>query len=107
MTTNYQPWIFAFAIFQFVFSLVNAWWTNRNKVSNSRFKDIEERLGKVEKTVLTMPTCGNHARMEDTDKHINNRLDNIGKLLAKIDGRLEGINRMVDLLTQNELKGGK
>jgi hypothetical protein len=110
VSINYAAWKFYLDI---ILIAINAgigayvWWSNREKVTNSRFKKIEERVGKVEGTVARMPVCDNHTRMEANDKHINDRLESIDRGLSKIDGRLEGINRMVDLLTQNELSGGK
>jgi tetrahydromethanopterin S-methyltransferase subunit G len=108
--TNYQYWALGFAIFQFLFNTaiaISVWWKNRDKINSTRFKEVEDRLTKIESKVQSMPVCGNHSRMEDTDRHINDSLAQMGNLLAKIDGRLDGINRMVDLLTQNELTGGK
>jgi hypothetical protein len=77
---------------------VYVWWTNRNKATNERFDELANRIGDIEKKIDR--PCANHPNFEA-------RLDSIDKGVAKIDGRLEGINRMVDLLTQNELQGGK
>ena len=74
---------------------------------DSRWDGVEKRLSAIEAAVRNPGVCSNHGRMEENDKHINARLDGIKAGVDKIDGRLEGINRMVDLLTQNELNGGK
>jgi len=75
--------------------------------ADPRWDGVEKRLLAIEAAVKNPGVCSNHGRMEDNDKHINARLDGIKAGVDKIDGRLEGINRMVDLLTQNELNGGK
>lgn len=110
MNIYYPAWAFWFSVLQFVFNLallVGVWWSNRQKVTAKKFKALEDRMVEVETNVKIAPVCGQHLRMEEMDKTMLLRLDSIDKGVAKIDGRLEGINRMVDLLTQNELSGGK
>lgn len=105
---NYQFWILSFNIFQFLLSTgvaLYVWWTNRDKITSTRFKILEDRILVME--LSGKATCCDHARMTETDQHITNRLEGISRVLSKIDGRLDGVNRMVDLLTQNELSGGK
>lgn len=79
----------------------------KNPPADVRFSAMETRLVAIEIAVNTPKECGSHRRMEDNDRDINAQLGTIEKLLSKVDGRLDGINRMVDLLTQNELNGGK
>lgn len=98
---NYAAWKFWLDV---LLILINAaiglyvWWSNREKVTNKRFDALTVRITEIEKKIER--PCVNHVSFEA-------RLDSIDKGVAKIDGRLEGINRMVDLLTQNELSGGK
>lgn len=103
------------------------YWVRRRLAASERLQVIEDRLKKLEadsknppaldsldkrlmaiEVALKNPSvCSNHSRMEKNDRDINTKMDAIKAGLDKIDGRLEGINRMVDLLTQNELNGGK
>jgi hypothetical protein len=76
------------------------WWTNRDKITNTRFKALEDKMIKIESDIQHPPACPHHPDFKL-------RLEAIDRGLSKIDGRLEGIGRMVDLLTQNELSGGK
>jgi len=99
---NYQGWILAFNVFQFVLTSgigIYVWWSNRDKITNTRFKMLEDKMIKLETDILHPPSCPHHPGFVG-------RLDKIDRGVSKIDGRLEGIGRMVDLLTQNEL-GGK
>ena len=68
---------------------------------------LDKRLMAIELALKNPSVCANHSRMEKNDRDIGAKLDAMKAGLDKIDGRLEGINRMVDLLTQNELNGGK
>lgn len=78
-----------------------------NPPADERWDKVDKQLMAIEYAMKNPSVCSNHGRMEDNDRHINARMDGIKAVLDKIDGRLEGINRMVDLLTQNELNGGK
>lgn len=107
MTPNYPAWKFWLDAVHLLGLLAlgfYTWWTNREKVTNARFRKLEDRMSKVESD---KGVCSSHARMEATDNKVEAQLDTIGKGVSRIEGRLEGINRMVDLLTQNELGGGK
>ncbi len=114
---NYAEYQFYFNVFQFVFTLgigVAAWWRTRETVNAKKLKGIDDRIVKVEKsvkdvetTVKSLPVCNNHSRMEENDKEMLRRLEKIDRGVSTIAGRLDWVNRMVDLLTQNELSGGK
>lgn len=48
---NYTPWIFGFSVFQFAWSTVIAiyvWYSNKEKVTNTRFSAQDERITKIE-----------------------------------------------------------
>lgn len=130
MSATYPNWMMYLQIANFLLTWGTAayvYWNRKRSAETKRLAAIEARLQKVEGAIKNPPAldglekrliaielalknptvCSNHNRMEDNDRHINARLDGIKAGLDKIDGRLEGINRMVDLLTQNELNGGK
>ena len=74
--------------------------SNKEKVTNKRFDALTKRIGELESKIERRKECPHHPAFEL-------RLDSIDRGVSKVDGRLEGIGRMVDLLTQNELSGGK
>ncbi len=79
-------------------NFVFTWWSNREKVTNKRFAALEERTAKLE---TRSPECKYHQGFED-------RLDRMNGGISKIDGRLEGINRAVDLINEFLInQGGK
>jgi len=108
--TNYQPWIFGFSIFQFAFNSAVAgyvWWKNRDKVTNARFKEIEDRVIKVETKVQSMPVCGNHGRMEENDVKLFERFDDLHGDIRELTGGVKGLTRAVDMINEHLLKERK
>ncbi|MBT0664765.1 hypothetical protein KI809_10680 [Geobacter pelophilus] len=75
---------------------IYAWWSNRDKITAARFTDLENRLTALE----IKGTCVNHDAMhKQVDKAVNS--------LEWIKGKVDGMNRAVDLLVENELRGDK
>lgn len=107
---NYAVWKFWLDV---ILILVNAgigiyvWWSNREKVTNTRFRKLEERLGKVEGRVERMPVCENHARMEANDTKLMARLDDLHGDIRELAGSLKGLSRAVDLMNEHLINKGK
>jgi len=109
------------------------WWDKRKIQTAKRFRAIEQwqaergtRLETVEKAVKTTDNLCNvrHAQIESLDKRhlqlaadyrslptradlgkISEQVNTIGENLGRMDGRLTGIGRAVDLMNQHLLKG--
>ena len=99
---NYEALKFWMAVAQFASTIgigIYAWWSNRDKITNARFKEHDKRLNELEKKTDN-PRCPHHPSFEA-------RLDKMNGSLNKVDGRLEGIGRAVDLMNQFLINGGK
>lgn len=110
MITNYQPWIFAFSIFQFFFNAAltfYVWWRDRDKVTNSRFREVEDRITKVEAKVQAAPVCGNHGRMEENDVKLFARFDELHGDIRELTGGVKGLTRAVDLINEHLINNGR
>jgi hypothetical protein len=130
VTTNYQPWIFAFSVFQFLCNAavgIYVWWVNRDKVTNSRFKEIENRIAKVETgkagstalkgmedrvvkveaKVQSRPVCGHHARMESNDVKLFERFDELHGDLRGVAGELKSLVGAVNMINEHLINGRK
>jgi hypothetical protein len=98
---NYAAWKFWIDILVLIVVAANAvytWLSNRDKITNKRFIILEERTTKLE---TRSPECQYHPQFE-------HRLDKMNAGLSKIDGRLDGINRAVDLINEFLInQGGK
>lgn len=110
MITNYQPWIFGFSIFQFLFNSGIAfyvWWSNRDKITETRFRELENRMTAVEGRVKSMPVCGNHGRMEENDHKLFERFDELHGDIREQTGALKGLTRSLDMINEYLLKERK
>jgi hypothetical protein len=111
---NYQPWIFAFNVFQFLLSSglgIYVWWTNKEKVTNTRFEAQDKRITKIESD-LQHPSCTRHQVLEEklssSNQTMNARLDALHGDIRELTGSVKGLNRAVDLMNEyliNKSKG--
>ena len=136
MITNYQPWIFAFNVFQFLLSSglgIYVWWSNKEKVTNTRFDAQDKRITKIE-TDIQHPSCTRHQALDDklstsnkalddklstsnkalddklssSNQAFNKRLDELHGDIRELTGSVKGLNRAVDLMNEyliNKSKG--
>lgn len=109
---NYDVWRFWIMVGQMVFNIsvgLYLWIIARDRVTNKRITDLESRIGKrceahhartaaLEITTTAMPSKG------EMDA-LSNKIDRLNEKLARLDGRLTGVNRAVDLLNQHHLMG--
>ena len=80
---------------------VYSWWTNRARVTNDRFKEHNDRLIKLEQSVENAPTSKQYNELRGC-------MGTLSGELKKTEGKLDGINRVVDLINEFLIKqGGK
>jgi len=103
-TFNYQALTFWFSIVNFVVMsgvAIMAWWSGRDKITSTRFKDAEDRIIKLETEVKHPPACTYHAQLEL-------RIDAVRSDTSEIKGTVKGINHAVDLMNEFLInQGGK
>jgi hypothetical protein len=101
---NYAAWKFYIDILVLAVVAGNTlytWWTNREKVTNKRFSAAEDRLMKLENDIKHPPSCTYHPRLEE-------RMNTAVGKLERMDGKLDGLNRAVDLINEFLInQGGK
>ncbi|MFH1984135.1 MAG: hypothetical protein ABIL58_20030 [Pseudomonadota bacterium] len=129
--TTYSAWWFWVNIAQMCFTALMyayVWWSNREKVNATRFKGLEDEVKKMA-TISAMAQafrdqdakCGRHkdrttrvesallsmpSRQELSD--LSAKMDQMTRGLGRLDGRLEGINRVADLMNEFLInQGGK
>ena len=120
---DYEAWRFWLGILQFVGTIVigvYVWWTNREKVNRKRFAQLEadvkkrltaEALKEVEKardvqcekhqvrttelehSLRSMPNRSEIAGLSEEINHLTNKL-------GRLEGRLDGLNRVADLINE-------
>jgi hypothetical protein len=94
-------WIDVLVLLVVAGNTVYTWWTNREKVTNKRFKAAEDRILKLESGVKHPPACTYHPRLAE-------RMDAAVGKLERMDGKLDGLNRAVDLINEFLInQGGK
>lgn len=133
---NYQPWIFAFNVFQFLLSSalgIYVWWSNREKVTAARFqqleKEVAERVSRADLKAASLQRdeqCAAHMREFKALEQANNALRlEVGKLpdrkevkelsdsmrvltekIGNLGGRMDGVNRAVDLINEFLIEQG-
>lgn len=133
---DFGKWRFVLSIVQMLGIIgigLYTWWTNREKITNCRFVELEkevagrptvedlkkidtdrdgvcgprgERIDQLENRVLRIETVMPHM---PTHKHLQGLSQDIGQLrseLSELSGRLQGINRAVDLINQFLIEQG-
>lgn len=111
MQIDYEAWRFWMGIAQLAATVligVYVWWSNREKVTNKRFRSLEDRqtaseadMKKLKERVDSRPPCMHHG---DFDA----RLAEVKEGVSNINGRLVGIGNSLDLIQQHLIsQGGK
>lgn len=114
---NYTPWIFAFSIFQFLWSTVlgiYVWWSNKEKVTNKRFEAQDKRITAIDTSIVTLasevkhPNCARHADLEArhsaSNQAYNLRLDALHGDIRELTGGVKGLTRAVDIMNEFLIK---
>ena len=88
LPTNLTPWIFAFSIFQFVWSTgvaIYVWWTNKQKVNNERFEAQDARIAKIETDMKLGKAQSETDTRLSNDRHVAivKQLETISKEVAR------------------------
>lgn len=110
---NYTFWIFAFSIFQFLWSTalgIYVWWSNKEKVTNKRFDLQDKRITAIDTNIVKIesdlkhPHCTRHddleARQGKSNETYNLRLDALHGDIRELTGCVKGLNRAVDLMNE-------
>lgn len=102
--TDYLAWRFWFDILQFAgicFIGIYSWWSNRERVTNKRFKEHHQRLTALENQVKHVPSQKQY-------DELSGRIGTLHSDLQGIKGQLKGIGRAVDLMNEFLInQGGK
>lgn len=109
--TAMQFWLNLFIFASNVTVAIYIWRSNKEKVTTAKFDTLTKRIGESEKAMTSKISemesklerrkeCPHHPSFEA-------RLDAMNGSLNKVDGRLEGIGRAVDLMNQFLINGGK
>ncbi|MDD4457866.1 MAG: hypothetical protein PHC98_09845 [Syntrophotalea acetylenica] len=80
-------------------NIVYTWWVNREKVTSSKFRLLEQRLAEVEFAVRQTPPCCHH---DELDRRLTSLLGEV----REMSGTLKGLNRAVDLMNEHLLNRG-
>lgn len=111
MIEKYLPWIVAsIGILNSAFNIATWFYIrreNKDKVTNERFRGIEDRVAGLEGKVKSMPVCGNHGRMEDNDVKLFARFDDLHGDIRELTGGVKGLTRAVDMINEYLLKERK
>ncbi len=138
MKIDYTAWRFWFDVLQLVGTLAigaYVWWANREKVNARRFNALENQVAeKVSREEMSKAltghesTCHSHRQQTGTleialgkvqtevghlpsraeIKGLNDNITGLAKEMGELKGRLEGINRAVDLVNEFLInQGGK
>jgi len=86
--TNYQPWIFAFNVCQFLVTSgvgYYAYRINKEKVTNTRFEEQDKRIAQIEASIA-LDAANSKKELElNNERHqaIVKRLDEIGREVGR------------------------
>ncbi len=128
---NYPAWRFwidMILLLMLAGNTVFTWWTSREKVNAKRFRALEDATAEKitaaqakEMIAERLPTCRAHMlRTDEVEKNLhgiprrseieslNNNIAQLNEKLGKVEGRLDGINRVADLMNRHLIsQGGK
>lgn len=79
---------------------VFVWANRRHQVTDDRVQKVEERVSVVETHLPHMPT---HIDIRNDMQAIETLLRNLRGEIGEISGRMQGVNRAVDLINQHLL----
>ena len=111
---DYDEWKFYLDLLQFLGTIalgIYVWFSNRQRVTTGRIEtlsnetkkeliDHELRIVSLESDMKHMPTNGDI-------KGLSERMDALNQSLSTAAGRLEGINRAVDLINEHLINGSR
>ena len=88
LPTNLTPWIFAFSIFQFLYSITVGIYvrrSNKEKVTNVRFQLQDDRITQIESSMKLREANSKKELELSNERHqaIVKRLDEIGKEVGR------------------------
>lgn len=111
---NYQAAMFYLTLIMTIVNIgvgISVWWTNRDKITNSRFKVLEDKMIAFESEIKHRPDCQYHQAFESRLDKITVGMakieGNVSSGIAKLEGRMEGVGSSLDIIQQHLLNGGK
>lgn len=103
MAIDYSAAQFWFTVVQLIITLTGwayAWWTNRNKVNNARFKELEGKIVEVEKKAAN-PICANHMRMEKADVELFQQIREMHGDIREMAGSMKSAVQTLKMVQQH------
>jgi hypothetical protein len=83
---------------------ISVWWNNRDKITNARFKVLEDDVITLKSDVKHRPDCQYHQGFETRLDKLHGGIKHIEGV---VEGRMEGIGKSLDIIQQHLLRGGK
>lgn len=99
MAIDYTAWGFWRGVLEIIIWIC-VFFSNRRRVTNARFKELETRMAHMEDEVKHLP--GHH-----DIKELSQRCEAMHGDLCELKGSLSGIRRAVDLMNDHLLNRGK
>lgn len=98
---NLQSWILGFSIFQFIVNSCIALWAyrvSRDKVTNTRFKELEDRTLTMELGSKNLPSgCPGHTNINQRMDGHSDRLAQHKEMLNAVQAELKHMPKVRDL----------
>ena len=92
-------------------AMVYSWLTARSKANASAIDDITVALGKHNERIIRLEGAGQQLQTDVPEMRreigrVHERVDDVARTVASLDGQMAGITRNVDLITQHLLRDG-
>lgn len=103
MDIDYRAWQFWLAASQALFNIMVAvWlWNNRkHQVTSDRVQKVEQRMEEAEKGLVSVKA------LMDLQPVLDRRMEEVQKSVSKIEGRIEGFGRALDLIQEYLINRG-
>lgn len=114
MPMDYEASSFWLTVGLSIYSMIMSallWLTRRDRATNERVEALEQRTNACMAEYDTRIACAEvtirHLPSNQDIKGLSERLDTFNRSLAKTSGRLEGVNRAVDLMNEFLINEGK
>lgn len=110
---DYGALRFWLSVGQWAFNLLIAlflWHSRRHQATNSRLETLEQsitqRVEKAEKDLLTVRGCVDHLPSQAQIEKVGADMRALSSDLGEMRGRIQGINRAVDIINQYLIEQG-
>ncbi|MGD8388170.1 MAG: hypothetical protein PVG49_13595 [Desulfobacteraceae bacterium] len=106
---DYQAWKFWVEIGQWTFNVIVAgylWSSRRHVATTKRVDTAHERIDCVEKDVIELRGRIDQQPNQKQFEALGRDIRSLTSKLGKVEGRLEGINRVADLMNEHLINRG-